>query len=142
MACWVKRTTPDTTLPSAISPFEVLFGRKPRTQLDALTPQVNGEASGQGLVEFVEERKRRLREVYELLRRRNEVKEADRVKHDTKMKKRSVGVEAKVGTQLLVREAENKLYREGVGMSLVHEQWTGPWTVTGIPVPGVSLGSP
>lgn len=43
VACWIKSTTPDITLPSATSPFEVLLGRKPRTHLDAVTPQIMGE---------------------------------------------------------------------------------------------------
>lgn len=34
-----------------------------------------------------------------------------------------------MGTQLLLKEAESKTYLEGVGNTLVHDQWTGSWTV-------------
>ena len=139
VACWIKRTTPDTTLPTGVSPFEVLFGRQPRTQLDAISPQVDGGTSGMELVNFVEERKKRFKEVRELLERRNQSKEAECLKRNAQMKRKSIGEEAKIGMQLLVKEADNKLYGEGVGMSLVHDQWTGPWTVTGIPTPKISL---
>ena len=37
-ALWAKRTLPDVSLPSNMSPFELLFGRKPRTSLDTLVP--------------------------------------------------------------------------------------------------------
>lgn len=48
---------PDTTLPPAISPFEVLFRPKPRTRLDTTTPPMNGGIAGPELNDFVEERK-------------------------------------------------------------------------------------
>ena len=37
-ALWMKRTLPDTSLPSNMSPFELLFGRPPRTSLHSCTP--------------------------------------------------------------------------------------------------------
>ena len=40
-ACWIKRAMPDPTLPGNGSPFEILFGRKPRTSLDTIVPQMD-----------------------------------------------------------------------------------------------------
>ena len=33
-ACWIKRTLPDPSTPFNMSPFEILFGRTPRTTID------------------------------------------------------------------------------------------------------------
>lgn len=35
---WDYRTTPDPPLPANPTPFELLFGRKPRTHLDYVSP--------------------------------------------------------------------------------------------------------
>ena len=62
-AIWIKRTSPDVSLPSNMTPFELLFGRKPRTSSDSLVPlSAETEQSG-GLDNFVERRKQSLREV-------------------------------------------------------------------------------
>ena len=87
----------------------------------------------------MEERKKRFKEVWELLERKNQLKEAECLKRNAQMKRKSMGEETKIGMQLLVREAENKLYGEGLVMRLVHDQLTGPWMVTKIPTPKVSL---
>ena len=78
-------------MPAAVSAFEVLFGRQPRTQLDAISPQVDGGTPGLELVNFVEERKKRFKEVRELLERRNQSKEAERLKRNAQMKRKSIG---------------------------------------------------
>ena len=56
-ACWVKRTLPDPSLPNRMSPFEILFARKPRTTLDTLVPQMDGADTAEGLDGFVEQRR-------------------------------------------------------------------------------------
>ena len=38
LACWIKRTLADPSLPFKIAAFELLFGCKPRTSLDSLVP--------------------------------------------------------------------------------------------------------
>ena len=39
----------------------------------------------------------------------------------------------------MVREADSTLHREDRGPKLVHEKWTGPWQVTEIIQPGLSM---
>ena len=41
IACWITRTVPDTSLPSAMTPFQLLFGGSSRTSLDILVPQMD-----------------------------------------------------------------------------------------------------
>ena len=56
-ACWIKRTLPDPTLPNNMTPFELLFGRKPRISLDTLVPQIDATDVSGGLDSFVESRR-------------------------------------------------------------------------------------
>ena len=42
-SCWIQRTTPDPRLPSGGTPFRILFGRDSRSNLDALTPAMDGD---------------------------------------------------------------------------------------------------
>ena len=49
LACWIKRTMHDPTLPCNMSPFEILFGRKPRTSLDTLVPQKDDSRGSRGV---------------------------------------------------------------------------------------------
>ena len=56
LACWIKRTLPDSSLQSKMTAFELLFGRKPRTPLDSLVPLLDGAAQGTSLDNFVEQR--------------------------------------------------------------------------------------
>ncbi|CAB1107819.1 unnamed protein product [Ectocarpus sp. CCAP 1310/34] len=62
-AMWIKRTLPDTSLPTYMTPFEFLFGRKPRTSLDSLVPLTDEMDQERGVDNFVERRKHNLREV-------------------------------------------------------------------------------
>ena len=63
LACWIKRTMPDPSLPSAMTPFQLLFGRSPRTSLDMLVPQMDDTEATGGLENFIEGRRHNLREV-------------------------------------------------------------------------------
>ena len=47
--------------PSNMTPFELLFGRKPRTSLDSLVPLSEETGQRTGLDNFVERRKQNLR---------------------------------------------------------------------------------
>ena len=78
---------------------------------------MDGGTSGLELVNFVEGRKKRFKEVRELLERRNQSKEAECLKRNAQIKRKSIGEEAKIGMQLVVKEADSKLYGEGEGMS-------------------------
>lgn len=62
-ACWIK-CNPDTTLPGVPTPFELLFGLKPRsTQLDALLfPPASEESASYSFDDTVGSRGRALAE--------------------------------------------------------------------------------
>ena len=51
-ACWIKYTLPDSSLPSQMAAFELLFGRKPRTSLDSLVPLLD-DATQPGILEML-----------------------------------------------------------------------------------------
>lgn len=40
-ATWITRTLIGSNLPEQISPFEILFGRRPRIPLDILVPKID-----------------------------------------------------------------------------------------------------
>ena len=52
-ACWIKRTTPDPALPSAMTPIQLLVGRSPRSTLDMLIPQMDDTETTGGLNTFI-----------------------------------------------------------------------------------------
>lgn len=52
-ALWTKCILPDASLPSNMSPFELLFGRAPRTSLDSLVPLSVDTDNTRGLDNFV-----------------------------------------------------------------------------------------
>lgn len=54
VACWIKRTMPDSALTSHLMPFYLPFRRKLCTQQDALVPQVNDCVEHGGLNNFIE----------------------------------------------------------------------------------------
>jgi len=138
-ACWIKRTLPDPSLPKRMSPFEILFGRKPHTPLDTLAPQMDGADTREDLDSFVEQRRQVLCEVKSALVRRHEAKVAAREKENAKIARTSSGVLAQPGNLVLVREAESTLSRRGRGDKLEHERWTGPWEVKRVLQEGLSV---
>lgn len=78
-ACGIKRTTPDSRLPSAMAPFQFVFGRSPRTTLDMpVLPQMDGAEATGGLANFIENRRHHMREVAEALERIHEDREITR----------------------------------------------------------------
>ena len=74
--CWIKCTVLDPSLPSAMTPFQLLFGRSPRTTLDMLVPQMDDTGATGGLSNFIENRRHNMREVAEALKKLHEDKEA------------------------------------------------------------------
>ena len=82
LACWIKRTMPDPSLPSAMTPFQLLSGRSPRTSLDMLVPQMDDIETTGSLENFIEERRHDLREVREALERMHEHREKARQRHN------------------------------------------------------------
>ena len=51
-ACWIKRTLPDPSLPNNMTPFELLFGRKPRISLDTIVQHIDATDKPGGLDNF------------------------------------------------------------------------------------------
>ena len=73
---------PDPLLPSTKTPFQLLFGRSPRTTLEMLVPQMdNVEATG-GLSNSIESRRHNMREVAEAPKKFHEDKEVARQRHN------------------------------------------------------------
>ena len=136
---WIKRTLPDTTLPSKLTPFEMLFGRPPRTSLDSLVPlESESEATG-GLDNFVERRKQNMREVRVALEQRHSAQTAARQKANQSISRPSPGVSVETGDLVLVRESDSSRHRDGRGKKLQHEVYTGPWEVSEVLQRGLSV---
>lgn len=47
--CWIERTLSDASLPGKVPPFELFFGRKPRTTLNTVEPHVDDAELNTGL---------------------------------------------------------------------------------------------
>lgn len=138
-ALWIKRTLPDQSLHAKMTPFELLFGRAPRTSLDSLVPVSEGTDGAAGLNNFVERRKQNLREVRAALERRHDLRISARARADAAIQTTSAGVASKKGGLVLVRETDATRFREGRGRKLQHEIYTGPWTVKEVPLTGLSV---
>ena len=138
-ALWMKRTLPDASLPSNMSPFELLFGRPPRTSLDTLVP-LSGEAENtRGLDNFVEQRRQNMLEVRQVMERRNELRMEARAKANATILRPSAGVSADRGSLVLVRTPASLRHRDRRGMKLQHDVYTGPWTVVEVLEKGLSV---
>ena len=128
-ACWIKRTLPNPTLPN-MTPFELLFGRKPRISLDTLVPQIDATERSGGLDNFVESRRQNFMEVRLALEKRHESKVNARLKANNKIIRESAGTVAQTRDLILVKESSSNIERNGSGGKLEHERWTGPWKIT------------
>ena len=53
-ACRIERATSDPSLPSAMTPFQLLFDRSPRTTLGTLIPQMDDMEATGGLTNLIE----------------------------------------------------------------------------------------
>ncbi|CAB1100402.1 unnamed protein product [Ectocarpus sp. CCAP 1310/34] len=134
---WIKRTLPDTALPSHMIPFKRLFDRKPRTTLDSLVPLTDETGTEGGLDNFVKRRKQNLREVRIALERRHELRVAARAKANATIERSSAGVAVGRNSLVLVRETESRRYRDRRGRELQHDLYTGPSKVTDVIRPGL-----
>eukprot|EP00752_Nemacystus_decipiens_P012408 g10995.t1 len=70
IATWAHGMQPDESLPGHVSPYQMLFGRPPRTPLDRLSPSLDNSGSAFGFESTVEETRRKHVEVEEVLRKR------------------------------------------------------------------------
>ncbi|CAB1096027.1 unnamed protein product [Ectocarpus sp. CCAP 1310/34] len=136
---WIKLTLPDTVLPSHMTPFELLFGRKPGTTLDSLVPLTDETGAEGGLDNFVERRKQNLREVRMVLERWHELRVAARAKANATFEKSSAGVAVGRNSLVLIRETESRRHRDRRERKLQHDLYTGPWKVTDVIQPGLSV---
>ena len=125
-----RNNLPDATLSSPnLTPFRVLPGRNPRTALDTLLPSPDGEETGGDVHAFVDRQKQVFKETETFLERRHEMKAREIEQLNESVIRRSPGSKVKPGDLVLVRELDSRLGLEGLGSKLVHEKWTGPWTV-------------
>lgn len=138
-AIWIKRTLPDLSLPTKMTPFEMLFGRPPRTSLDSLVPLEGEPETATGLNNFVERRKQNMREVRLALEKQHSYRVAAREKANRAISRPSPGVSVEPGSLVLVRESESSRHRDRRGMKLQHERYTGPWKVSEVLQKGLSV---
>ena len=73
---------PDPSLPSTMTPFQLIFGRSPRTTRDMLVPQKDDTEAEGGLSNFIESHRHNMREVVEALKKLHEDKEVARQRHN------------------------------------------------------------
>ena len=98
-----------------MTPFELLFGRKPRTSLESLIPlSAETEQSG-GLKNFVERRKQNLREIRFALETRHNLRVIARARANASTSRPSAGVALKKGSLVFVRESESSRHRDNRG---------------------------
>ena len=116
-AMWIKRTLPDVSLPSNMTPFELLFGRKPRTSLDSLVPLAEETGGSDSLDNFVQRRRHYLRGVRLPLEKRDNQRVAARAHTNATISRPSAGVTVEKGSLVLVRESESSRHRDNRGRS-------------------------
>ena len=78
-----------------------------------------------------------MREVAEALKKLHEDKEVARQRHNAGISRPAARVNVAVGDLVLARESDSALFRQEMGSKLVHEKWTGPWTVTKVVFKGL-----
>ena len=132
-ACWIKRTLPEVTLPRNVTPFELLFDRKPRISIHTLVPQIDATNRSEGLDNFVENRRLNFWEERLALDKRHQSKDKSRQKAKRKITRESAGTVAQTSDLIvLVRKSGSNVERNGYGGKLEHERWTGPWKINKI----------
>ena len=113
-----------------MTPFELLFGRKPRISLDTLVPQIYTTDKSGGLDNFGESRRRNFGEVRLALEKRHQSKVNARLKANNKISRGSAGAVAQTGDLVLVKESSSYVERNRSGGKFEHERWTGLWKIT------------
>ncbi|CAB1113987.1 unnamed protein product [Ectocarpus sp. CCAP 1310/34] len=139
IATWAHRMQPDESLPGNVSPYQMLFGRAPRTPLDQLSPSLDNSGSALGLESSVEETRRKHIEVTDALRKRQAEKNRHRDLQNARISRASPGAKSRVGDKVLVRESASTLHRDGVHPKLAHDHFTGPWVVVNVVRMGLSF---
>ena len=101
-ARWLQSTTPLPRLPGSPTPFKLLFGRDVRSQIDAVTPELDGSDFLQhgGIHNFVADRKEAWREVAKVrdaLLKRHEIRQHQRSRRNAGIQRASAGTKVKGG---------------------------------------------
>eukprot|EP00752_Nemacystus_decipiens_P010808 g9614.t1 len=105
VATWIHRATPDPALPGGASPYTILFGREPRSQIDIVTQTLEDDNSfGQGLERTVADQQRMTREI---LAYRHQAQSRQRERHNARVLPQAAGAKAAVGDLVLVKEPTN-----------------------------------
>ena len=112
-----------------MTPFELLFGRKPRISQDTLVPKIDATDRSGGLDSFVEETTE-FQASTAGLEKRHQSKVSARLKANEKITRESAGTGAQAGDLALVKESSSSIERNGSGGKLEHERWTGPRKIT------------
>ncbi len=94
-----------------MTPFQLLFGRTPRTSLDMLVPQMDDKDTTGGLENFIDEHRHNLRDVREALGRMREQREKARQRHNASIQRPSAGTRIAAGDLVLARESDSSLQR-------------------------------
>ena len=123
LACLIKRIIPDPSLPSAVTPFQLLFGRSPRTTLDVLVPQMDGPETTGGLTNVIDNRRHNIREVAEAPKKIQESREKTRQRRNAKIRRPSSGARSVEGDLVLARESERDPFSEN--------EWGRSWYMRG-----------
>ena len=131
------RVRPVPTL--RMTPFQLLFGRSPRTSLDMLVPQMDDTDATGGLDNCIEGHRHNLREVREALERMRGGREKARQHHNAAIQRPSAGARVTRRDLVLARERDSSLHRQGMGPKLAYEKWTGPWTEVDAVFQGLSV---
>ena len=133
-------TTPDLRLPGKPTPFRLFFGRDARPQLDATHPEIDGGDFKGGMHSYVADKGQayKIRDVRVALLKRQEDRQKSRKSRNAEIGRTSVGTRVVVGDNVLVKEAESVMARKGIHHKLAHENWTGPWEITEVVLPGLS----
>lgn len=139
IATWIHRMEPDDSLTGGASPYRMLFGRDPRTQLDDLAPTLDDDAVGAGLERTIEDKRQMAREVRTALTQRQASKNRQREAANARIARTSPGAKAEVGDKVLVKEADSTLHRDGLHPKLAHDHFTGPWEVINVVREGLSF---
>ena len=87
--CRIKCTIHDSTLTNKITPFGLLFGRKPCISLDTFVPQIDDMDRTQELENFVESRRQNFKEIYFTLEKRHRIKAKSRQKANNRNLRKS-----------------------------------------------------
>lgn len=83
-ACWIKRTTSDPSIPSAMTPFHLFFGQYPLITLDTLVLQLEDTEATGGLSNLMQSR-RNMRDVAEAPKKVHKDKEVARQRRDAEI---------------------------------------------------------